>query len=167
MVCYCCGKVGHAKPTCKYITYSCKICYKVGHLQKVCKNKDKFVNNIEQNDVDLNLNNLFSLESVNVNYVRPYCIKLYVNSIEIEFQVDTGAGVSVISKKELEYYKFSDVKELCKTDVTLKTYNGSVIIPLGILKVKVKYKDCVEFMKLYVVNNGGPPIVGRDWLTIS
>ncbi|KAE9542264.1 hypothetical protein AGLY_003391 [Aphis glycines] len=31
-VCYCCGKSGHTKPSCKYIIYKCSICNKVEHI---------------------------------------------------------------------------------------------------------------------------------------
>lgn len=103
-VCYCCGKIGHTKPTCKFINYKCSICNKVGHLKNVCKNKIKCVNNIDLDNIDLNLNSLYNLETENVNFVQPFCIKLQVNDLTIEFQVDTGSAVSVMSVKDFEKF---------------------------------------------------------------
>jgi len=163
-VCYCCGKSGHTKPSCKYISYKCSICNKVGHLKNVCKNKEKNVNNVDLDNVDLNLNSLFNLETVNVNFVQPFCLKLLVDNVTIEFQVDTGSAVSVMSVKDFDKFKLGCVEDLEKTDVNLKAYNGSIIIPKGILKVKVKYKNQWKSLSLYIVMDGGPPIIGRDWL---
>jgi len=51
---------------------------KVGHLSKVCKAKNTNVNNLEE--CDLNLDNLFNLETINCNFVKPFCIKLSVEN---------------------------------------------------------------------------------------
>lgn len=82
------------------MNYLCSICSKVGHLQNVCEHKGKNVNN-----VDLNLNNLFDLESVRVKFVKPFCVKLGVNDISFDFQVDTGSAVPIMSKKGFEKFK--------------------------------------------------------------
>jgi len=79
VVCYCCGTPGHSKPNCKYRTLSCLNCKKVGHLKKICKAKfDNIVNYVEQSNDDLNLNSLLNIESVEVNFVEPYIVKLEV-----------------------------------------------------------------------------------------
>lgn len=94
LVCYCCGKVGHIKQHCKYLNYTCSVCSKVGHLQNVCKNKGKNVNNIDLDNVDLNLSNLFNVKSVDVNFIKPLYIQLEVNGESIDFQVDTESAVT-------------------------------------------------------------------------
>jgi len=38
-------------------------------------------------------------------------------------------------------------------------------LPVGILKVKVKYKNHFELLSLYIVVDGGPAIIGRNCLT--
>lgn len=47
--------------------------------------------------------------------------------------------------------KLGCVDKIERTDVNLKAYNGSIIIPVGIFKVKIKYKDHFESLSLYVV----------------
>ena len=47
----------------------------------------------------------------------------------------------------------------------LKTYTGGNIVPLGVLKTNVEYKDQQPLLlDLYVVKNKGPVLMGRDWL---
>jgi len=162
LVCYCCGVDGHSKPDCKFKTYSCSNCSKIGHLKKVCKNKTEHVNNVDL--VDLNLSNLYNLDSDGSNSVKPFYVKLDISNKVIEFLVDTGSALSVISKKDLESFKLGEIEDLKKTTTGLKAYNGSIIIPIGILECRVKYKNLNKVLNLYVVRDGGPPIVGRDWL---
>jgi len=70
-----------------------------------------------------------------------------------------------MSKRDFEKFELKCVNSLEGTDVNLKAYNGSIIIPVGILKVKVKYKNHFELLSLYIIVDGGPPIIGKDWLT--
>lgn len=71
----------------------------------MCKAKVKKVNNLEQCDVDLNLDNLLNLETVNVNYVQPYCVRLSVQDKIVEFQIDTGSSMTVINVNDLKKYE--------------------------------------------------------------
>lgn len=49
----------------------------------------------------LNLNNLFNLETININDVQNVCVKLYIKSKVIEFQEDTGADVLIMPRRKL------------------------------------------------------------------
>lgn len=35
-----------------------------------------------------------------------------------------------------------------------------------IFLLNVKFKDCCKKLKLYIIKEGGAPIVGRDWLKV-
>lgn len=78
VVCYCCGTQGHTKPDCKYKMLTCLNCKKVGHLKKVCKVKIK-VNHIDQGNDNLDLNCLYNLDTIDVNFVKPYTVEIKVN----------------------------------------------------------------------------------------
>jgi len=54
---------------CKNKTCVCSNSSVVGHLKKVHKNKFINVNNLEVKILDLNFNNLFDLETSNVNFI--------------------------------------------------------------------------------------------------
>jgi hypothetical protein len=122
MVCYCYGTKGHTKSSCKYKSYSCSNCSKIGHLKRVCKAKVKKVNNLEQCDIDLNLDNLYNLESVNVNYVQPYIMKLCIQNKIVEFQIDTGSSMTVMNVKDLKYYEIEYLNKVEQSNIRLKTY---------------------------------------------
>lgn len=163
VVCYCCGTQGHTKPDCKYKMLTCLNCKKVGHLKKVCKVKIK-VHHIDQGNDNLDLNCLYNLDTIDVNFVKPYTVEIKVNEKNIDFQIDTGSGISAISFKDFKYFKIAEINDINNSDVSLKAYNNSVIIPLGYFIVDVKVKNYCKKLKLYVIENGGPPIIGRDWL---
>jgi hypothetical protein len=46
----------------------------------------------------------------------------------------------------------------------LKTYLGEKIIPEGVMHVNVQYNNQSANLDLYVVQKGGPPLFGREWL---
>ena len=78
-------------------------------------------------------------------------------------ELDTGSAVSIIPH-DLYKEKFND-KPLHKTELTLKTYTGVNIVPLGVLKTNIEYKDQQPLLlDLYVVKNKSPVFMGRDWL---
>ncbi|XP_044757268.1 uncharacterized protein K02A2.6-like [Coccinella septempunctata] len=56
--------------------------------------------------------------------------------------------------------------KLKQTDRCLTFYNGTKVEPLGILNANVEFKRIVTNMNFYVFKNGGPPILGRDFLNI-
>jgi len=172
IVCFCCGVAGHTKPNCKYKSLVCSNCSKVGHLKKVCKIKKSNVNLLEQVNSDLNddfgdlniMDNIYLLYSVDCNFIKPFNIKLNVEGNLINFQIDTGSSITAISYDEFIRGKFKS-KDLISSDISLKGYTGTLIEPVGFLRVKVLFKDhVVQELKLYIIKGGGPPIVGRDWI---
>ena len=85
-----------------------------------------------------------------------------VNGKLLQMELDTGSAVSVISKRDYET-NFGNNK-LTNTKITLKTYSGETVIPLGVFEVKVEYEGQNAMLKFYVVEKGGPVLFGRDWL---
>ena len=54
---------------------------------------------------------------------------------------------------------------LTPVDLTLKTYTGQKVVPKGKFKVTVKYKaKHFPDLEIYVLPNGGPPLLGREWI---
>lgn len=95
---------------------------------------------------------------------KPYTVMAQVNGRKISFELDTGSKLSVIS---LDYYN----NNLCdlpiiSNDISLYSYVGSVIEPVGFVSVHVVIGEhSAGNLKLYIVKNGGPPLLGRSWLT--
>lgn len=79
----------------------------------------------------------------------------------VKMEVDTGGTKSLMSLKEFKGIS----RKICPTDLTFKTYYGEILKPLGYSAVKVKYKNQVEYLNLYIVEDDlMDMILGREWL---
>ena len=176
--CYRCNNTGHSPHDCKFKTAICHHCNKQGHIKKACRSMPKPRHNtakrfshkkpvhaVEKNESDdsdtdnciasLEMNNIET--SKDVIWVTPI-----VEGKQLKMELDTGSAVSVITKSDLTK-QFGNI-ELNEANITLKTYSGENIKPVGCAMVKVKYKGKTQTLPLYVVQRGGPPLFGRDWL---
>lgn len=120
-----------------------------------------------QNENSYDLTNLFALnkpDEVNVtsDRVKPIIVNVQVEDKVLNFEVDSGACVSVIND---QCYKdnFSSV-ELQSTSLVLSSYTNQPIKPVGKLSVLVKHKDVAKQLNLYVIAKGANPLMGRDWI---
>lgn len=74
-------------------------------------------------------------------------VPLEVAGIDFYMELDTGSALSVKN-----------------TSVALRTYTGEPVSPLGKIKVFVKYKGNTHKLYLYVLPQGGPALLGREWI---
>jgi len=58
----------------------------------------------------------------------------------INFQIDTGSSITAILYEEFIRFKFK-TNYLISSDISLKGYTGTLIEPVGFLRVKVLFKD--------------------------
>jgi len=96
------------------------------------------VNHIDQGNDNSDLICLYNLDTIDVNFVKPYTVEIKVNEKNIDFQIDTGSGISAISFKD---FKIAEINDINNSNVSLKAYNNSVIIPLGYFIIDVKVKN--------------------------
>ena len=91
-------------------------------------------------------------------------ISVQIMKIPFKFQIDTGSSISVISEKfYLEnFQKF----QLQPPNNEIFSYNQFRITSLGFFRVKIFYRNRSNFIELHVIKNGGPPILGRDFLQL-
>ena len=89
-------------------------------------------------------------------------VDLDVDGKLLKVELDAGLAVSIISFDL--YQQKCNRLPLHKTGLSLKTYTGENIIPVGVLKVPVDYQKQRELLNLYVVRNKGPVLMERDWL---
>lgn len=160
-----CGRSGHVPGRCRYKFYSCDKCGEKGHLKAMCKRNDGnvatkkgqyFLDDTDSDD-DCHFYNLVS--SVGD---KPYYIRLNVENTQCKFEIDTGSKISAISKSFYDdnFSKLSIVNRI----LTFRSYTGDVIETLGYIMVHVKCGLEAAYLKLYVINNGGPPLLGRIWI---
>lgn len=80
----------------------------------------------------------------------------------IQIELETGSAVSVMIEGVFQE-KFW--KQNLKTpDITVHTYSGEHIKPVGYIDVQVEYGDTKQTLPLYIVRKGGLANLGRDWL---
>lgn len=88
-------------------------------------------------------------------------IEVKINGTKLRCQVDTGAAISAISRSMYES-KFKNLK-INKDNMILKAYNESLFKPVGYFETEVEYNGKSREIRFYVVDKGGPCIVGRSW----
>lgn len=173
--CGVCGRSNHSQKDCRYKDYECNNCGKKGHLSTVCKKgknvkknhktQNKFLANNDEDDetVNYNLSNtFFSIidQSFQNRAVKPFTVDLIVENNNINFEIDTGSQHSVISKKVYSQL-FSHIT-LKKNDISLTDYVGNEIEPMGKIIVNAEHKNKKFSMCIYVIDKGGPPLIGRN-----
>ena len=154
----------------------CRACGKLGHIAKVCKSKgDKQVAGKPQKGKfkgsrsgpssvpEREVHTLFLVRRKSSNLPLTICV--IADGANVEFEVDTGAAVSLISQA-----KFNDAwpplqrPRLRRTDVVLRTYTGEKLPVLGQIQVNVIFRDKTVSLPLVVVKGDGPTLMGGDWI---
>ncbi|KAJ8929589.1 hypothetical protein NQ314_017696 [Rhamnusium bicolor] len=159
VTCGICGKRNHTKDKCFYKGYNCKVCGIKGHLAKMCRNsKYKFKNNYLVDDEEIE--HIFSLTSRDT----PIKIAVFIGKVPFSFELDTGASISVIS--EIFKIKYFNKFKILPTNKRLMSYDGTQITPIGYITVNVTYNDKTSALKLYIIQGGGPPLLGRDFFHV-
>lgn len=184
--CYRCGGP-HKSHQCDKKNLFCGSCQTKGHLSKVCMKSKK-------SKSDTNFTEYTSVEelcsitadekaTVQENHSDPGCInaftstvsrknrdKIWINlllnsSQNIDFEVDSGAPVAIISKKDYEKYfgKFN-MNELHTSDIGLVSYTKNDIGVYGYVYVDVSSKGNDYKLPLYIVKSDRHPLLGREWL---
>ncbi|XP_063052002.1 uncharacterized protein K02A2.6-like [Engraulis encrasicolus] len=97
--------------------------------------------------------------------VAPIKRIMNVNGMKVTFEVDTGCGVTILSKQQYtQLWKKTDTTELKPCSLKLKTYTGEKLGVLGIAQVKVQHENKEKNLPVVVVGGEGPNLLGRSWL---
>ena len=177
--CFRCGNK-HDPNKCKYKDATCYACSRVGHPSFNCRSKKPSKNhkggdnhsnqvnnqnnrhfNLTDEDVSIELNDLFTISTISSN--KPLVTELFINEKSINFQIDTGASLTVMSRKIFEDH--FDIP-LAKTDKTLKTYTGESVNIIGEVQVNVRTGNDLQckVLPLLILEGNGPALLGRNWL---
>ncbi|XP_055901962.1 uncharacterized protein K02A2.6-like [Eupeodes corollae] len=180
--CYRCNKSGHSPNMCRYKTYKCSTCGKIGHLSEACRQRGKQegTNNksnrtTKQNDkprrqqgnnstkhintvgVEDKLDNKILIENVN----KPIVISLSILGKSMQFELDSGAGISAIPAKTFNTY-FKGV-ELKKSVQNVTSFSGESLNCIGYFNVPIEYKNKNSIIKMHVIENATTKVLGRDF----
>ena len=105
---------------------------------------------------------LGTVMTVGRDLVQPITIDVKLNGRPLKMEVDTGAALSIVSEKV--WMTVKGTGRLQTSRVVLRTYNQAKLTVLGETKVQVEYGDQFHSLMIRVVKEGGPSLVGRDWL---
>lgn len=190
--CLHCGGTNHHMSMCLHQQSTCYTCQQKGHIAPVCPkrpvyNKTHYIaaskgkptgqrrrtNSDDELSSDLEHNLGFDLgsdsEVSQLNQVTQvknensqYNCIVAVNGRELEFQIDTGAGISAISA--VTYANELAHVQLHPSSAKIFGYTGERLHIVGEIKVQIKVNSMVTDGTIYVVHEGGPPILGRNLL---
>ena len=177
--CYRCLGTGHAAEACRFKKTRCNKCRRIGHITRACKSgtqskqadqgqtqrtsrrrqpqRTHQVEELQPETIDI-----LPVYALGPSVPRSYKVPVEINGIPITMELDTGAGVSLVSEKTWagELRK----PQLQKTDIPLEGYPNRPLKVLGTCQVQVKVHGKEAVLPLIVVEGTGISLLGRNWL---
>ena len=163
--CLICGKTGHPRSQCRYRNYTCHACRQSGHitdhaslnLRRSTRRRARSITTRPSFDP-------FSLSLFNISTENNGIeVPVELNGIHLLMELDTGAGVSIISQEI--YNRHIKETPLQPSDTLLHSYTGHPVQVSGQFPVKLKYQNENVTVPLLVVKGSGPSLFRRNWLS--
>ena len=154
-----CGRCGryptHDKQNCPAIDAKCNKCQKKGHYAKMCHSK--LPNSVGAVKENTSGERVF-LGSIRNNECKPWNIKLSLRGTNLQFKVDTGADVTVISEEQFKRLNFG---KLAKSDKTLFGPGNEKLRVIGKFESEIESNDKIIVQDIYVVKGLHQALLGR------
>lgn len=96
-----------------------------------------------------------------MEYKQALKVDLSLNKQNVDFILDTGCPVTIISESIASTIGLKNLKE---SDCNLTSYSGHKINIVGKTDVNVKYEEQCYDLPVYVVKDDKPSLLGRSWL---
>ncbi|XP_061156017.1 uncharacterized protein K02A2.6-like [Syngnathus typhle] len=176
--CHACGKVGHIASACRNKSKQKR--YVVNPTAKKEQSRSSYrSHNVqerpEDSDTDGSEEDSFPLQNIKFKlgrmsdiYLRkvdPYTESMKLNGKRVQFEIDTGCSLTVMSEKTfLTTWRTNKTPCIKPVRLKLETYTGDRVEVVGAAQVQVKYKKQRAKLPLVVVKGDGPSLLGRCWL---
>ncbi|KAJ0170406.1 hypothetical protein K1T71_013777 [Dendrolimus kikuchii] len=161
--CSVCGYKNHTAKECRFSNYKCKKCNRKGHLRKMCPGNPR-VRYLEEGNGDDEGDDGKFLHNISCPDGEPLVESVCLGGRNLKCEIDSGSPVSVISEKTYKN-NFSNVP-LSPPSKRLSSYDGANMSVLGTITVTVKYLSRTAPLCIYVIKDGGPPLLGRDFMRV-
>lgn len=172
--CYRCGG-DHRPSECRFKNAECRYCHKKGHIARACRlkaAKHKFGKtsadgkHLPDSADRANYVEEEPLYQLSPSRTPPLIVHVRINGEICDMEVDTGAGISLMSEAMYQQKWSSSARPpvLSPAAVRIRTYTGETVNVLGVAAVTVEYEDQRCELDLHVVSGSGPSLLGRDWL---
>ncbi|XP_018497020.1 uncharacterized protein LOC108864957 [Galendromus occidentalis] len=157
----------HPEGRCRAASIRCLTCRKLGHYANACSNKVHEIETEAENQNPVNLDcdeirifslNLHAISSANQVWWQQRLIR--PSNTPINFKIDTGAQVSIISWQEFK--KIRNTVRLTSTQKTIVSYSNHRLPIAGTCELHCEKPGDpgVNRIVFYVVHTNGPPILG-------
>ena len=177
--CYRCGRKHDAR-LCKFKDAICRRCGKQGHISPACKTAspppvdtrkrnyrpyrkkcpDASNQWLDVEDTDNKLPMFILSGEVSQ---PPIMINMILDGLPVDFEMDTGAAVTVMSEEK--FGQLFPGHPLERSSIKLKTYTGEPMTTVGETTIRVSYRDQgPKTLTLVVVEGTGSSLLGRNWL---
>ena len=173
-LCFRCGHPSHLANVCRHKDTTCRLCGKKGHLDKVCKGSKVDKSKSSANYVNVeDIVDMRSMEIVDTHTIRStqfngdaYLVKVKIEGYDFVMELDTGAGVTVISEFHFARICKSNGRniELNETTRRLRSFSGELVTPKGVANVNVAFNQKRATLDLYVIRGNAPSLFGREWI---
>uniref|UniRef100_A0A914R0Q4 Uncharacterized protein n=1 Tax=Panagrolaimus davidi TaxID=227884 RepID=A0A914R0Q4_9BILA len=167
MKCRYCGE-GHqpGKERCPANGKTCSSCGKKNHFARVCKSGTRKQQNILEKYSDdeeaQSINGLYGVLTVSSGLeegVPPFMVNAKLNGCSVDMQHDSGAGLSIISKK---IWRAIGKPQIYPCNIQLKSYNRYIPV-IGQCKVVAQIGHQIKQQWITVVPKG-MSLFGRSWM---
>ena len=157
-VCFRCGKSPpHDRQHCPARDATCHKCAKRGHFKAMCRSPRKVGEVHQDSSSEIDHDDVF-LGAVGTAAENPWSVTLQLNGEPVEFQIDTGAEVSIISD---QLHKKISSPSLTPVPQTLRGPGNNVLPVKGRFSGKLKKENQETEQEIYVAESLHIPLLGR------
>ncbi|KAF4524187.1 hypothetical protein B566_EDAN011020, partial [Ephemera danica] len=160
--CMCCGQTpGHRLQACPARNDRCTICNKIGHFSRLCLHaetndlREVHHNNEDENPLECQ-DFILGIKEQAPSQVWTATLNVGAESNKVNFKVDTGADVTIITVQEYNLLPHKPVLSLPKRK--LVTVGGSTLDAVEVCKTT----NLILEETIYVVKNGKHNLLGRS-----
>lgn len=169
----------HFPETCTHIQAECKYCKKIGHVEGACfqkkrdgrkdlssqseaskKKKTSKCHRTEEDEECSSVSYLFNISGRET--VNKRTASILIEGFPVEMEIDSGAGHTIIGRETFNRI-WPTGKKLDSSKIILRTWSKQQLEILGECDVEVQFRGSRAQLRLMVMANNGPSLLGRDW----